>query len=187
MTDPRPSGQTKREGEPIDLAAELATLFREHYGYVWQTLLRLGVPARDVEDVAHQTFLVVHQKLAGCDRSRPMRPWLFGIAYRVALAHRRLAHHRREVLSFPSEPATDEPSPSDRLEATEARSLFLRAMETLVPEQRAVLVMHDIDGHTMPEIATTLEVPLNTAYSRLRLARRQLAHAVRSLRAGGAQ
>lgn len=38
--------------------------------------------------------------------------------------------------------------------------------------------MHDVDGHDVPEIATLLSIPLNTAYSRLRLARADFRAAV---------
>jgi RNA polymerase sigma-70 factor (ECF subfamily) len=42
--------------------------------------------------------------------------------------------------------------------------------------------MHDLEGFAMPEIAHALGIPLNTGYSRLRLAREELADAVRRLR-----
>ena len=45
--------------------------------------------------------------------------------------------------------------------------------------------MHDIDGHVMPDIAAALGVPLNTAYSRLRLARADFAAAVQRVQGGG--
>ena len=38
-------------------------------------------------------------------------------------------------------------------------------------EKRSLVVMHDLEGIAVPEIAALLAVPLNTAYSRLRLAR----------------
>jgi RNA polymerase sigma-70 factor (ECF subfamily) len=54
----------------------------------------------------------------------------------------------------------------------EQLELVARGLEQLELDQRAVFVMHDIDGHAMPVIARELGIPLNTAYSRLRLARR---------------
>jgi len=61
----------------------------------------------------------------------------------------------------------------------------MRALEELDLDRRAVFVMHDIDGHVMPDIAAALGVPLNTAYSRLRLARADFAAAVERVRGGG--
>ena len=59
-----------------------------------------------------------------------------------------------------------------------------RALEHIPIERRGVFVMHDIDGIAAPEIAVALEIPLNTAYSRLRLARRDFGEAVARLKGG---
>jgi RNA polymerase sigma-70 factor (ECF subfamily) len=61
--------------------------------------------------------------------------------------------------------------------------LGYRALDELDLAQRAVFVMHDLDGVAIPEIASMLGIPLNTAYSRLRLARTAFDRAVRRLRA----
>lgn len=58
-----------------------------------------------------------------------------------------------------------------------------RALEAISLNNRAVFVMYEIDGMEMREIARTLEIPLNTAHSRLRLARGVFEAKVRELRA----
>jgi hypothetical protein len=60
--------------------------------------------------------------------------------------------------------------------------LVLRALSRMPERQRTILVMHDLDELSMPEIAGLLQVPLFTGYSRLRLARQSFARAVRSLK-----
>jgi RNA polymerase sigma-70 factor (ECF subfamily) len=47
-------------------------------------------------------------------------------------------------------------------------------LESLPEDQRLVLVLSDLEGWTAPEIAQALELPVNTAYSRLRTARQKL-------------
>ena len=42
-------------------------LYRAHVGYVWNSVRRLGVPERDVEDVTHDTMFAVYRKLADFD------------------------------------------------------------------------------------------------------------------------
>src|SRR5262249_9412222 len=74
----------------------------------------------------------------------------------------------------------------DLLVLRERQRLVLAAIESIDLAKRAVFVMAEIDGHTMPEIATALGIPLNTAYSRLRLARGEFADAARRLHARGA-
>ena len=60
-------------------------------------------------------------------------------------------------------------------------------MESVELDCRAVMVMHELEGHSVPHIAEVLGIPLNTAYSRLRLARAEFAKAVARLRPSGGQ
>ncbi len=161
---------------------DLGAIFDEHFDYVWATLRRLGIHDADRENLVHEVFLKVHAHLADYDGKRPLRPWLFGFAYRVAADHRRLARHRVEVLDGSGEPPSQQPLADERASASEDRELLLAALQLLDLDKRAVLVMHDIDEVPMPQIAHTLDLRLNTAYSRLRLAREQLAVVVTRLR-----
>lgn len=160
-------------------------LFDAEFDYVWHTLRRLGVQDRDLEDVTHDVFLAVHQKLHTYDGVRPQRPWLFGFAYRFASGYRKLARHRREVLEPAAEFGDPSPSAFDRTALREALDLAKRALDTLGLDRRAVFVLHELDECPMPVVAEVLGIPLNTAYSRLRLAREDLASARRRLRAKG--
>lgn len=146
-------------------------IYQAHFRHVWHTLRRLGVPDRDLEDLAHDVFIVAHAKMEAFDADRSMRAWLSGIAWRVASDHRRRARSRLEVVGHAREPASGERGPDQELELARARARVHRALDALPEEQRIVFIMKEIDGFSMPEIQTALDVPLNTLYSRLRLAR----------------
>jgi RNA polymerase sigma-70 factor (ECF subfamily) len=156
-------------------------IFEAELGYVWKTLERLGIPARDLEDVAHDVFVAVYRHLDRYDADRPIRPWLCGFAYRTASDYRRLARNRYERIGAEL-PGAFTASAQARLEA---RDLALRALQEVALERRVVLVMHDIDGHAMPDVASELGIPLNTAYSRLRIARAEFRDAARRLQGVG--
>jgi RNA polymerase sigma-70 factor (ECF subfamily) len=157
------------------------SLYREHFQYVFHSLRRLGARESDLEDLAHEVFLTLHRRLADYDRSRPMRPWLFGITYRIAKDNKRLSRHHHEVGGLPFEASDGARTPEGRLEEEQTRQLVIAALSHLEIERRAVLVMHDLDGEKMPDIAEALGIPLNTAYSRLRLARRDFEAAIRRI------
>jgi RNA polymerase sigma-70 factor (ECF subfamily) len=59
----------------------------------------------------------------------------------------------------------------------------MKALDGLDLDRRAVFVMHELDEIPVPEVANTLAIPLNTAYSRLRLARVDVAAAIQRFRA----
>jgi RNA polymerase sigma-70 factor (ECF subfamily) len=166
-------------------ALEFRDLYEAEFGYVWSSLRRLGVLEKDIEDLAHDVFITAYRRLGAFDRGRPMRPWLFGICFRLASDFRRRAHHQHEVAEDGQDVADGGRLPDDEVAARQARDQVLRALESLDLDRRAVFVMHEIDGVAVPQIAEALEVPLNTAYSRLRLARQDFATAVRRLAAQG--
>jgi RNA polymerase sigma-70 factor (ECF subfamily) len=159
----------------------LKELFTVHAPYVWNTLRRLGVPATDLEDVTHDLFLQVRAHLEDFDVTRPVRPWLFGFAYRLASQHRRRAYRRHETYGEPDAVADPAPLPDESVAADERRRLVLAALQHIDLERRAVFVLYEIDGVPMADVADSLGIPLNTGYSRLRVARGEFASAVRSL------
>ena len=171
---------------PQERARQFRTIFEAEHGYVWNSLRRLGVRERDLADVTHDVFVALFRTLAQFDASRPIRPYLFGIAFRVASDYRRLARNKNELLD-PDEPrdARDStPGADENVSRAEDCELVHSALQHIEPERRAVLLLHDIDETPMPQIAEALGVPLNTGYSRLRLARQDFEAAVRALREG---
>jgi len=161
---------------------DLREVFRMHGAYVWNSLRRLGVAEVDLEDVTHDVFVQVHKHLAGFDTARPVRPWLFAFAFRVASQYRRRAHRHHET-SVAAPSAIDPDALADeRIAAEEDRRLVMAALDAIELGRRAVFVLHEIDGIVMEEIARSLGIPVNTAYSRLRVARAEFATAVKRMR-----
>jgi RNA polymerase sigma-70 factor (ECF subfamily) len=168
---------------PTPSRPELGDIFRSEFSYVWNTLARLGIRSADLEDVAHDVFCHVFRQLSAYDPTRPLRPWLFGFAFRLASDYRRRARYRLELPGLEVERPSHDAGADDQLISAEQRWLVESALRLVPLERRAVLMLHEIDGESMPTIAAALDLPLNTAYSRLRLARAELAAAVRKLEA----
>lgn len=152
-------------------------LFEGEFGFVCRTLRRLGVRDADLGDVAQELFISVHDRIGDFDTTRAPKPWLASFAMRFAANYRRLSRHRVRALGDDAmrvaAPASDG--------AREARDLVQRGLDRLSEERRAVLVLHDLEGLGAPEIAASLEVPLNTVYSRIRLAREDFRSALGEL------
>jgi len=177
-----PNGATAPDGLTSAIV-DFQSLYKQEFGYAWRTLRRLGVRENDLPDLAHDLFIVVFRNLSDYDSSRPVRPWLFGIAFRVVSDYRRSARFVRETIGDGPEVVDRAPPLDDQIAARQAREAVMRVLDALDLDRRAVLVMHDIDGHPVPEIAAALAIPVATAYSRLRLAREDLGAAIKRLRA----
>jgi len=150
---------------------DFRTVFEAEFGWVMRTLRYLGVRGPDLEDVAHDVFLHVYRHFEDYDPARPLRPWLFAFAYRIARDFRELSRHRQVPLDEPAHIADGAPLPDAAVLRSELQELALRALAGLEAEERAVFVAHDLDGLSATEIAEGLGIPPNTVYSRLRRAR----------------
>ena len=140
---------------------------------------RLGTAPSELDDLAQELFLALRGCWASYDPERPLRPYLFGIAFRIAAAHHR--KRTREVAFEVVEAIAADPGPDDVLAGKQARALVLAALERIPLPRRGVLVMHDIDGVPVEEVSAALHIPRVTVYSRLRKARRELEAALRRL------
>ena len=174
---------TTEPGDPTPVeAGDCLQVYQRELDYLIGSLRRLGVPGSDIEDVLHEVFLVMLTRWADYDRARPVRPWLFGIAFRVASSQRRKG--TREVLSEHFETEDPRERPDESALAVQNRALLLKALAQVPMERRAVLIMHEVDETPMRDIASQLGIPLFTAYSRLRKARRELDLALSRLTKG---
>jgi RNA polymerase sigma-70 factor (ECF subfamily) len=162
-------------------APTFRAIFEANFASIWALLRRLGVAERDREDVANEVFFRVHERMDTYDPRRPIRPWLFAFAVRAASDYRRLARHKREVYDD-LEALAPGLSPDELALEREKQRIVLAALDKLDLDRRAVFVLHELDGCSVPEIAEALDIPEGTAYSRLRAAREQFAAAVRRLR-----
>ena len=149
--------------------------------WVHRQLRRLGVREADLDDVTQELLIAVHRRWGDFDPSRSIRAWLFGFAFRMASDHRKRSSNRRPSVTLDHEPADPRPSVDDRIEEAHRRSLLLAAMDRLDLDKRAIVTLVDLEELTMPEATAILEIPLNTGYSRLRVARSELAAALLEL------
>ena len=153
--------------------------FQRELNYIYRTLRRMGAWPSEVEDLAQEVFLALRGSWTNYDPTRPIRPYLFGISFRIASAHQR--KRNREVAFGILEPDDLAPRPDEVLQSKQGRLMVLAALERIPLRRRAVLVMHDLDEIPVADVASVLGIPLFTAYSRLRKARRELEVAVRQL------
>jgi RNA polymerase sigma-70 factor, ECF subfamily len=174
------------EDERPPAPRDWARTFEAQLDYVHWTLRNFGARPVEIDDLSQEVFLVMWRRRASYDPARPLRPWIAGIAFRALQEARRRG--RREHPFALVDAADEAPAQDDRLEAAQARGLVRAALARVPEKQRAVLVMHEIEGLPMRDIARLLDEPLFTLYSRLHRGRRAFAREVRrdDLRSGRA-
>jgi RNA polymerase sigma-70 factor, ECF subfamily len=165
----------------------LAALFEAHFAFVWRSLRRLGLPEATADDAAQEVFIVAGRRLDAIEPGKE-KAYLFGVALRVASDARRSARRRRED-AVDDLTATSDPSPplDELVDQRRARDLVDQLIAELPDDTRPVFILYELEGLTMAEIATALELPPGTVASRLRRGREEFTHRVNALQSPAAR
>ncbi len=158
------------------VAAEFADLYGRYFAFVWRLAARFGTPAHHREDVVQEVWMAAYRRRDSLRHDASPRAWLGTITRRIVARHHRSSSRtaRRHAALTAVNLAMADAHPSENLDTAG------RALASLADEQREVFVLSQIDGLSGPEIAAVIGAPLNTVYSRLRLARLRLAESLAS-------
>jgi RNA polymerase sigma-70 factor, ECF subfamily len=132
----------------------------------------------DARDAAQETFVAAWRELPRLREPDKFEAWLQRVAVNASRMTLR-ARGRRRVREIPSSQVAALASRTAIDDRSDA-SLLDSAMGELPIEQRAILVLHHLEGRPLAEIAVLLEIPVGTAKSRLFNARRALESALRA-------
>jgi RNA polymerase sigma-70 factor (ECF subfamily) len=175
-----------------ELAAELAlvlaaqrgstdafgALVRRHQDRAYAVARGIVLTHEDAEDVVQDAFLHAFRALERFRPEQPFGAWLHRIVANAALdlTRRRKVRDADELHDMHASPFRDP------AEARDLRERLSTALQALPARQRAVLVLHDLEGYKHAEIGTMLEIPEGTARSDLHHARAQMRRALHALR-----
>jgi RNA polymerase sigma-70 factor (ECF subfamily) len=171
--------QVRSAPPPDTTETSCLAVFERELDYLFETLQRLGASPREIEDLAQEVFLILHRNWPTLDLSRPLRPYIFAVAFRIVCTHRR--RRGREIPFAYLEAEDGAMGPEESLQSKESVQVLLAALDTVPLQRRAVVIMHDLDGFPIVEVAAKLSLTRFGAYARLRKARKELASALRRL------
>lgn len=164
------------EVPPPSGVLDLSTIYRDHAQFVWISLQRFGVHPADLDDIVQEVFIVVQRRLHTFDSSGRITTWLFGICMRIAANYRRRRRWKFEILSGGrhDERPNSLVLSDELLIRREEREFADRILGKLDVSKRAIFVMFELEALSCAEIATLMNIPVGTVYSRLHSARQQL-------------
>lgn len=130
----------------------------------------------DAEDVVQDTLARAFYALAGLEQMPPLRPWLFRIAHNRAVDQLRSYEHRMaESLHGLPDLSTEESGPEEALAREQATAFAIARFTALAPQQRSTVILKDVLGHSIEEIAALLELEVPTVKVALHRGRKRLA------------
>lgn len=154
----------------------LGQLFDRFEPMIRRYVQRIGVCPSEADDLVQATFLEVLRAAPRFDVSLSAKSWLFGVATVMVRRHRRsFARSAARVLAWAHlGHDTEQASAHEELEHREEKRLFRQALDRLSPKKREAFTLVVLEGLSGEEAARALGVPVNTVWTRLHHARREL-------------
>lgn len=155
--------------------------FRQIYeracGFVYTLAFRVTRRKHDAEEVTQDVFVKLHGSLPGFKFEASFKTWLYRVVMNTALNHVKKMNRTasREIEQEEGiAGAIQESDAGRKLEADETERKLKELLEQLNPDQRACIVLREIEGMDYQGIAVTLGININTVRSRLKRAREAL-------------
>ena len=149
-------------------------LFERYYRRLFGFCARWLSHPENIEEVVDDVLFIVWRDASNFKGHSRVSTWIFGIAYRQTQKALRHQIHRQtrehEALEEMAEPSFEDRA----VKQFELRASLDQALQTLPPEQRAVLELTFFEGCSYQEIAAILDCPVNTVKTRMFHARRKL-------------
>jgi RNA polymerase sigma-70 factor (ECF subfamily) len=152
-------------------------IYQRVSGYVYTLAYRVVNTKHDAEEVTQDVFLKIYHSLNSFKFESSLKTWLYRITVNTALNHTKKRNRvtTREVEEVFENPATVTQSDAGKfLEAGETEDQLKILLDQLNPDQRACIVLREIEGLDYQRIASDLGININTVRSRLKRARETL-------------
>jgi RNA polymerase sigma-70 factor (ECF subfamily) len=174
--------QAHVDGDP----EAFATLFRRHRDRLWAVALRTMGNPEDAADGLQDGMISAYRRAGSFRGEAAVTTWLHRVVVNACLDRLRAAKVRRsdplpEDLDDVGDrgslvtSTTDAADPADLAVAEERRRVVLAALAQLPPDQRAALVLVDMEGYPVAEVAEMLDCAVGTVKSRCSRGRARLA------------
>ncbi len=149
-------------------------VMREHEDRVFAVCLRVLGDREAALDAAQDTFLTVFRKAGQFQGNSALGTWIYRIAVNTCYDQIRRAK-RRPVESIPEHIDPSDPGAEQAIESAGHRPEIETALASLPAEFRNAVILSDLEGLPLPEVAEILGVPVGTVKSRVFRGRRLLA------------
>lgn len=160
------------------LPARFDALLRPHVPLLYRVAYRYTGRREDAEDLVQDLLTKLYPRTADLERLDDLRPWLMRALYNAFVDGVRRQRRAPDSSPLPDEEPAAEVDVPDEAVRDEQRQALAAAIGALSPEHRAVVVLHLLEGYSLPELQGLLELPIGTLKSRLHRAKAHLRSAL---------
>ena len=169
-------------GDTLSRAAEgdlqpFEVIYKATVNFVYNVVFRIVNNREDAEEVTQEVFLIIYRKLSGFRFESSFKTWVYRIAVNCAINFaKKRAKTKNRMVEYDDQLIMETVSSGAGKEMDEEHrdKIVERLLSVISPDQRACVVLRNIEGLSYQEIAQTLKININTVRSRLKRAREKL-------------
>ena len=154
------------------------TLYNAAAGFVYNVAFRITNNREDAEEVTQEVFLVVYHKFKSFRFESSFKTWVYRItANRAINFAQKTARSRNKTTPYDDALGAGTWDSGDvqiKIDKEHNEKMIASLLDAVNPEQRACVVLRNIEGLSYQQIAETLKININTVRSRLKRAREKL-------------
>lgn len=168
------------------------SLVRRYQNRIYNAAYRMLGNGQEAEEVVQETYIKVHNNLGKFRQQSTFEAWIFRISHNICVDLLRVRQRRNSYQHLIFDPqawlgettfadkfvisqlADDTPCPAVQVDMLEQSEVIQNSLKELPDAQRAVIVLHDIEGFSYQEIAEIVDANLGTVRSRLYYGRMRL-------------
>ena len=150
-------------------------IYRSFSPFVYTVALRMVRAHEVAEDITQEVFLKIYRNVWKFRFRSSLKTWIYRITFNTVLNFLRKYPSGRYIeMKDPAAQSAVEPDVYEHIQKEDDRQRLDTLLEKLNPDQRACIVLRELQGFSYEEIAQTLRIKINTVRSRLKRARRIL-------------
>jgi RNA polymerase sigma-70 factor, ECF subfamily len=150
-------------------------IYKAVSGFVYSVAFRITNNAADAQEVTQDVFLKIYRNLKGFRFKSSFKTWAYRITVNTAInKYRVVAKEKKRTVNYDDAIETGKTAADERagfIEKEDAEKRVAKLLDLLNPDQRACVVLREIQGLSYQDIAETLKININTVRSRLKRAR----------------
>ena len=153
---------------------------RPHLRALYKRAFRLTQSEHDAEELVQELLLKLYEKNEDLEGLENVEGWMMRVLYNLYVDRWRkdnrnpinqADNHENDILETLE---TSDRGPSQEIDRLKTQQQIHHALTTLNAEQQLLIVMHDMEGYSLPDLSIILDIPLGTLKSRLHRARQQM-------------
>lgn len=152
-------------------------IYKATAGFVYNVAFRVTGNRQDAEEVMQEVFLMVYHKLKSFRFQSSFKTWIYRVAANCAINYsKKMSKERKKTVEYDENlDALESPDEAGtKINREHHETMIHSLLKILNPDQRACVVLRNMEGLSYQEIAESLRININTVRSRLKRGREAL-------------